>query len=196
VKTYPFVEADLFIGPPAETNFSYGYSKRLLHVLILAYRKQYGVAYSTFSPSNVYGPGDHFDSEASHFISALISKASALKDDDTLELWGTGEPLRQQLYVDDLCKIIPILLEKHNSDIPLIVAPHENLTIDMMTRTLMHLLNKENKIVYNKFLDGQYRKDGSNKELLNLIGNFEFTPFRDGIMKVFKWYNEQRVCEK
>ncbi len=84
--------------------------------------------YSTFCPSNLYGPGDNFDPDSSHFIAALIRKV-ATRDWDVVKMWGTGRPLRQHLYVKDLAALIPELLELHNSDIPLIVAPDENLTI-------------------------------------------------------------------
>ena len=75
---------------------------------------------------------NHFGSENSHFVPSLISKVLELQDGDTLELWGTGKPLRQELYVDDLCKIIPKLLLEHDSELPLIVAPQENLSIDVL----------------------------------------------------------------
>ena len=159
-----------------------------MHALILSYRKQYEVDYSTFSPSNVYGPDDHFDSENSHFIPSLISKASRLKEGDTLELWGTGKPLRQQLYVDDLCEMLPLLLDKHHGAEPLIVAPNENLSIDEMTTILISYLNIDLNIVYNDDLEGQYRKDGANDLLLETIGAYEFTPFDKGIVQTYNWY--------
>tara|TARA_E500000305_G_C4017979_1_gene236898 strand:- start:646 stop:1545 length:900 start_codon:yes stop_codon:yes gene_type:complete len=190
VSRYPFYENELFNGPPAPTNFSYGFSKRMLHALILSYRNQYGVNYSTFSPSNIYGPDDHFDSEKSHFVPALISKVSKINDYGVLELWGNGKPLRQQLYVDDLCKIMPILLDRHNDEQPLIVAPSENLSIDDMANILLQQVNKNVKIVYNNKLDGQFRKDGSNHRLRALLGgSFKFTPFREGVMITYQWYN-------
>ena len=189
LDSYPFREEDIFKGPPAETNFSYGYTKRALHVQSLSYRKQYGLNYSTFCPSNIYGPGDHFDSERSHFVPALISKIANARE-NMISLWGSGNCLRQQLYVDDLIKIIPTLLEKHNSDIPLIVAPDENLSINEMAETLINQLNKTIKIVYNNHMDGQFRKDGSNLKLRELIGNFEFTKFKDGIIKTYNWYKK------
>jgi GDP-L-fucose synthase len=115
-----------------------------------------------------------------------------MTDGDTLRLWGTGRPLRQQLYVDDLCNIIPRLLAHHNSDIPLIVAPDENLSIDEMAKTLISQLNKDVKIVYNNTLDGQFRKDGKNKHLKGILQeDFEFTKFKDGIMKTYNWYNSE-----
>ena len=188
VDEYPFTEESIFNGPCAETNFAYGYSKRLLHALILSYRKQYGVDYSTFSPSNVYGPDDHFDSDKSHFIPSLISKVSRLKEGSTLELWGTGKPLRQQLYVDDLCEIIPLLLDKHHGPEPLIVAPNENLSIDEMATILISYLKIGLNVVYNNDLEGQYRKDGANNLLLETIGPYEFTSFKDGIVQTYNWY--------
>ena len=103
---------------------------KLFIELVLATLKLYIKLFSvTFCPSNIYGPDDHFDTEKSHFVPALISKLVKAEDGETIELWGTGNPKRQQLYVDDLAEIIPILLEKHNSGIPLIVAPNENLSI-------------------------------------------------------------------
>jgi len=189
VEQYPFTEDEIYNGKPAETNFSYGFSKRLSQVQALSYRKQYGLNYSTFCPSNLYGIGDHFDSELSHFISALITKVSNAKEGDTVEMWGTGNPLRQHLYIDDLCKIIPELLEKHNSEVPLIVAPNENLSISHICDILNKISNKKLKFTFNGKLDGQYRKDGSNKKLHNLIGDYDYTTLEEGLKITYGWYN-------
>ena len=172
VDTYPLTEEDIFNGPPAATNISYGYAKRSLLIQILAYRKQYGLNYSSFCPSNLYGPGDNFDLVTSHFVPAMIRKFYEAKNGDEVEVWGTGKPLRQQLHVDDLANIIPILLEKHHSEIPLIVAPHENLSIESMVSTIKKKSGKKCEVVYNNKLDGQFRKDGSNRRLISLIGDF------------------------
>ena len=192
VASYPFTEEQIFNGAPAKTNFSYGYTKRALHVQTLSYRKQYGLNYSTFCPSNIYGPCDHFDTEKSHFIPALVSKLVKAEIGGAIELWGTGNPKRQQLYVDDLAEIIPVLLEKHNSDIPLIVAPNENLSIREMASIASNKIEKNIKISYNSNLDGQYRKDGSNERFLELVGGYEFTSFDEGIEKTIQWYLENK----
>ena len=189
---YPFKEEDLFHGAPAETNFAYGISKRGLHAQSCAYRKQYGLNYSTFCPSNIYGPEDNFDYDSSHFVPALIRKFCEASDGDVLEFWGTGQALRQEIYVDDLAKIIPVVLEKHHSDVPVIVSPHENFSILEMINILREQLNKDVQIKFNNELDGQFRKDGSNKYLLNLIGEFGFTPFAEGVKKTYNWYKENR----
>jgi GDP-L-fucose synthase len=115
-----------------------------------------------------------------------------VKDGGTVELWGTGNPKRQRLYVDDLARIIPVLLEKHNSSIPLIVAPNENLSIKEMADIVNNKIEKNVSIVYNGKLDGQFRKDGSNERFLELINNFEFTSFDVGVEKTIKWYLENK----
>ena len=191
LEHYPFSEKDFHKGSPTETNFPYGYSKRMLHVQSVAYRKQYGMNYSTFCPSNLYGPQDHFGSSSSHFVAALVHKFANLCDNKVIELWGTGTPLRQQLYVDDLCEIIPILLERHNSDIPLIVAPNENLSVHKMSQIITEVDKKRSvSFTFNGKLDGQYRKDGDNSMFLDLVGGYNFTSFREGIDKTYKWYIE------
>lgn len=190
VNRFPFNEGDFFGGPPTPTNFSYGMTKRMLQASSMAYREQYKRNYATFSPSNIYGPGDHFNKETSHFVAALIHKIADAKDGSTIELWGTGLPLRQQLYVDDLCDIIPLLLEKHNTSKPLIVAPSENLSILEMAQILVKKSGKDVTITFNGKMDGQFRKDGSNIELLRVIKNFNFTKFKDGVSNTYRWYLE------
>lgn len=181
VTNYPFTEEDFFSGPPNISNFSYGYSKRLLHIMISSYRKEYGVDYSTFSPSNVFGPGDHFFSKDSHFVAALVSKLICSEHGDKITLIGDGNALRQQLYVDDLCEIIPKLLYHHHSDIPLIISPEENLSIREMAEIGVSIVGRKLQIEFTGKNNGQYRKDGNNSKLKNLIGNFEFTSFNRGL---------------
>lgn len=188
VSSYPFDESNFLDGPPAETNMAYGFTKRMLWVHINSLRKQYGLDYSCFAPSNLYGPEDNFDLETSHFVAAAIRKIH--EADDAVEFWGTGNPLRQQLYVDDLCRAIPLLLDCHHDADPIIVAPHENLSIRDMVSTISSIIDKEVVISFNGKLDGQYRKDGSNAKFLQLCSDFKFTTFKEGIQKTYEWYTQ------
>lgn len=193
VDSYPFSEKNIFDGPPAKTNFSYGYSKRVMYAHCLAVRNQYGFNYSCFAPSNIYGPGDSFDNQqSSHFVAALVTKIAKAKDGDCLEFWGTGRPLRQQLYVEDLCKIIPILLQKYNGEEALIVAPNENLSIKEMIDIAIEISKKDITYTFNNKLDGQFRKDGSNKLLLS-IEDFIFTSFKEGFGKTYEQYLSEKT---
>ena len=177
VETYPLTEENIFDGPPAATNISYGYAKRSLFIQILAYRKQYGLNYSSFCPS--------------HFVPAMIRKFSEAEEGDTVEVWGTGKPLRQQLHVDDLANIIPVLLDKHHSEVPLIVAPYENLSISDMVSMIKQKSGKNCEVFYNNNLDGQFRKDGSNKKLIDLIGEYNFIDFKEGVRQTYDWYTNK-----
>ena len=192
LSNYPFNENNFFDGPPAKTNFSYGFSKRMLQVQCMSYRKQFGRNYSTFCPSNIYGPNDNFDLESSHFIPALIRKIYETTTDE-IEMWGTGKPKRQQLYVDDLAQIIPVLVQEHNTSAPLIVAPEENFSISEMCEIASCQIGKKIKFNFNNKLDGQYRKDGSNSMLRQLLGDdFKFTKLQDGIGLTYEWYKSSR----
>jgi len=194
VNKYPFTEKDILNGPPAFTNLSYGFTKRSLYAMSNAYRRQYGRNYSCFCPSNIYGPNDNFDLESSHFVPAMIRKFIEAKDGDTIEFWGTGEPLRQQLYVEDLAFFIPTLLKHHNSNIPMIVVPDENLSIRKMVEICKDLIGKNVKYFFNNSLDGQYRKDGDNSMFMNLIHEHlhtrELLPFKKGLEETIKWYKK------
>lgn len=188
LPSYPFSEDNIFDGPPSKSNLSYGYSKRAMLVQLNAYRCQYGVNYTAFSPSNIYGPHDTFCSDNSHFVPAMIRKLLQAKEGSEVVFWGTGAPLRQQLYVDDLVKIIPELLDKHNDDKPIIVSPDENLSIKEMVSICLDILNKNVRVVFNQDNDGQFRKDGANNKLKGLIKDLHFTNFKDGLEKTINWY--------
>jgi len=187
---YPYNEKRFYSGAPEETNLPYGFAKRCLHVHSCAIRKEHKLNYSTFAPCNVYGINDDFNLETSHFVSALIRKYVEAEDNACLEFYGSGRELRQQIYVDDLAKIIVLLLKMHNSNLPLIVAPTENLAIKEMIELFFNTINNPKNLTYkfNGRLSGQYRKDGSNKELIKLIKKFKFTPFEEGIKETYKWY--------
>lgn len=190
-ESYPMTEADLLKGEPTKTNYCYGYAKRNLYIQSKWYSKEYGVCYNTFTPSNIYGPDNKFDFEKGHLISSMIKKFDEAQPGDTITFWGTGHPLRQHLYVDDLVCLIPTLLEKHIDDMPLIVAPDENLSIKEIVETYREIENKSVNVEFNNKLDGQYRKDGSNKNLLKLVKGFEFTSLRDGLKLTNEWYKKQ-----
>lgn len=184
VKKYPMVEEDMFLGPPTTTNFSYGYSKRCLAVQIEAYNKQYNTKYNYITPCNLYSEYDNFNNDKKmHFITSLLKKIK--NSNETLNLLGTGKPLRQFMYAGDLAKVIKEIINQDITD-SFNVASSDNLSIDHMTKISLEILNKNLKVNYtNPELDGQYRKDVSNKKMLNYFPNFKFTSFREGIKKVY-----------
>lgn len=185
VDNYPMSEEDLFIGPPPSSNFSYGYAKRCLAVQIDAYNKQFNTKYNYLIPCNLYGDYDNLHNESKmHFITALLNKIRNSKD-NSLYLLGTGKPLRQFMYAGDLAKVIKEVINKDITE-SFNVAPNFNYSINEMAQMALEVTGKDYKIVYdNPELDGQYRKDVSNKKLLKILPNFKFTDLKEGLKQVY-----------
>ena len=184
VNSYPMKEEVMFDGPPTSTNFSYGYAKRALAVQIDAYNKQYSTKYNYLTPCNLYSEHDNFNNESKmHFMTALLKKIKSSKE--TLNLLGTGKPLRQFMYAGDLARIIKKVIDNNITN-SFNVATLENLSIDEMANISLNILNKNLKIKYSKpELDGQFRKDVSIDKMKKIIPNFEFTKFKEGVKKVY-----------
>ena len=187
---YPMSEKNLFNGPPADTNFSYALSKRAMAVHIESYVKQYQKQWCYLIPCNLYGEHDKFEHHHSHFVSALINKI--YKAEDSIELLGSGKPLRQFMYADDLANIIKYFIDnKVNENVN--VAPNYTYSIDEIARIGIKSCGKEHlKIIYkNQQLDGQFRKDVDSSKLLNILGDFKFTSLEKGIKKVYDNFSKR-----
>ena len=190
LDTYPMKEEDLFNGPPTPTNFSYGFSKRCMAVHIDSYVKQYEKKWCYLIPYNLYGEHDKYEEHHSHFVSALIKKINEAKD--TVEIWGTGKPLRQFMYAEDLARVIKYMIDNDIVD-NFNVAPEYVYSIEEITKIGMESCGKGDlEIVYdNTKPDGQYRKDVDSSKLLSIMDDFKFTTLKDGIGKVY-----DNFCER
>jgi len=185
VDNYPMNEEDLFKGPPPSSNFSYGYAKRCLAVQIDAYNKQFNTNYNYLIPCNLYGDYDNLHDESKmHFITALLNKIRNIKG-NSLHLLGTGKPLRQFMYAGDLADIIKLVIDNNITE-NFNVAPDFNYSINEMAKIALEVTENDYEIVYDQpHLDGQYRKDVSNKKLLNIFPNFKFTSLKEGLKQVY-----------
>jgi GDP-L-fucose synthase len=179
MDTYPMKESDLHMGPPTDTNFSYGYAKRSLAVQIKAYNQQYGTKYNYIIPCNMYGEHDKIDVVKSHFIAALLG-------DDHITLYGDGTPLRQFMCAKDLAFIIKRMIDNDIYD-DLNIATEENLSIDEMARIALRVTNNEDlEIRYdNTKPNGQFRKDISIERLKEVIPDYKFISLEEGIKDVY-----------
>src|SRR5207244_11024774 len=112
MSSQPIVDNSLLEGPLEPTNEWYGVPKIAGVKLCQAYRRQYGCDFITVVPTNLYGPGDNFDPLQSHVIPALIRKMHDAKTHglQSVELWGTGSPVREFLYVDDAADSLVCLM--------------------------------------------------------------------------------------
>ena len=183
VDSYPMTEEMLHKGPPTPTNFSYGYAKRSLAIQIDAYNKQYGTKYQYLTPSNLYGEHDKFG-ENSHFVAALIKKIhnAKINNHKTITLFGTGRPLRQFMYSDDLAYVIKKCISEEIYD-SFNVSNSENVSIHEIAKIALRACDAEHLTIEydSEKPDGQYRKDVSNEMLYKSIPDFSPTKLIDGI---------------
>ena len=116
----PFREDELWNGYPEESNAPYGLAKRMLAVLSDAYRRQHGLDSCVPVLANLYGPDDNFDLEDSHVIAAMVHKYVSAREEDEPQvvLWGTGEPTREFLYVDDAARALLLAAERAETSAP------------------------------------------------------------------------------
>lgn len=194
-KVYPMKEIDLFSGPPAPSNFSYGYAKRCLAVQIDACNIQYGTKYNYVIPSNLYSENDRIhDDKKTHFITALLKKIKLAEKLGKKEIivFGDGTPLRQFMYADDLAKIIKIMVTNDITDSFNIAPENQNYSISDMVNMTLKVLGKDDwNVIYDTDKpNGQYRKDVSIDIMKLHIKNFEFTKFEDGIKKTYAFLKQ------
>lgn len=190
----PFREDDLWNGYPEETNAPYGIAKKTLLVQLQAYRDQYGLNGIYLLPVNLYGPGDNFDPGSSHVIPALIKKCadSVQMGESKVEVWGTGEPTREFLFVDDAAAGIVLAAENYNGREPVNLGSGKEISI----KDLVHLIARETgfsgDIVWNSAKpDGQPRRVLDVSRAEELLGFHARTDFIDGLRLTVEWYKAQ-----
>jgi GDP-L-fucose synthase len=184
---YPLREEVLFMGPPTPTNFSYGYAKRCLAVQTEAYNKEYGLKYNYLIPCNLYSEYDKFIPGKAHFVADLVRKiVEAKKGDGKLRLFGTGSPLRQNMYAGDLARVIQLCVEKDITE-SFNVSVSQNLSIKETAEIALKACEAENvEISWDSTKpDGQYRKDVSNDKMLRLLPDFDFTTLEEGVYRTY-----------
>ena len=192
----PFQEADIWNGYPEETNAPYGIAKKALLVQLQAYREQYGLNGIYLLPVNLYGPGDQFDPAVSHVIPALIKKCvDAIRSGDSvIEIWGTGTPTREFLYVDDAAEGIVMAAERYDGREPVNLGSGKEISI----RDLVHLIARETgftgNIVWDRTKpDGQPRRALDTSRAAEAFGFRARTDFVEGLRQTIAWYRENHL---
>lgn len=195
ISSYPITEDMLHDGPPAVTNFSYGYAKRSLAVQIDAYNAQYDTNYQYLTPCNLYGEYDKYGSN-SHFVAALIKKIHLAKvsGEKKITLMGDGSPLRQFMHSDDFAYVIDYCL-KNDIFTNMNVAVKENLSIKEMAEIAKKAMDAEDIEIEFDITkpNGQLRKDVSIDLLLESIPSFNPINLLDGIQKTYKHLTENNI---
>jgi GDP-L-fucose synthase len=191
----PFSEDDLWDGYPEETNAPYGVAKKMLLVQAQAYRQQYGFNAVYLIPVNLYGPGDNFDLNTSHVIPALIRKCIEARraGAKVVEVWGSGSPTREFLYVDDAARGIMLATERYDKPDPVNLGTSEEISVRDLVALIAELTGFEGEIRYDRSKpDGQPRRKLNVERAKREFGFVAETPFRVGLQRTIEWFEARQ----
>ena len=187
---YPLSPEKIHLGKPHYSNDAYAYAKRMSDIQIQAYREQFGCEYFSVIPTNIYGPGDNYNLQNGHVVPTLIHKFYLAKKNNTpVEIWGTGKPLREFIYSEDVANLTSRLLENYSGSDPVILSTSQEVSIAELAEIIKNSINYKGKIIYQKEKpDGQFRKPSDNSVIKDLFPDFKFTPIEEGIQKSIDWF--------
>jgi GDP-L-fucose synthase len=199
--TFPINENMIHDGPPHFSNAAYAYAKRMIDVQNRAYHQQFGCMFTSVIPTNIYGPNDNYHLDDSHVIPGLIHKFyNAKQRGENMTVMGTGRPLRQFIFSEDLARLFVWTLRHYNEPAPIIlsVGEEDEVTIAKVVELIAQAMDFKGEIVFDTSkADGQYKKTASNAKLLRLNPEFQFTPIRDGIRQAVQWFiDNYATCRK
>jgi GDP-L-fucose synthase len=188
----PIKEEYLMTGPLERTNSAYAIAKIAGIELINSYRKEFGYKWISLMPTNLYGPQDNFDLESSHVLPALIRRFIDAKNESkpSVTLWGSGNPRREFLHVDDLASAVEISVESYDSDLHLNIGTGKDLTIKELSSLISELTGFDGEILWDT-----NKPDGTPRKALDItrVQKLGWTPkisLRDGIQSTIDWYKE------
>jgi GDP-L-fucose synthase len=186
----PICEEALLTGPLEETNESYAVAKIAGIAQVTAIRRQYRLPYITAMPTNLYGPGDNFDTRDSHVVPAMLRRfhEAVSADAPHVTCWGTGLPRRDLMHVDDFADACHFLLDHYDDDRPINVGSGADITISEIARIVAEIVGYRGEIRWDPS-----EPDGTPRKLLDVqrmtgLGWSAKTPFAEGIRMTYEWF--------
>ena len=174
----PMKESYLLSGKLEETNDTYAIAKIAGIIMCYSYSKKYKLNYQSLMPPNLYGPGDNYNLETSHFFPALLKKIylAKKKGKKYLNVWGTGKPRRELMFVEDFAEALIFFMKKKIKEPFINIGTGKDFSIDWYAKYIMKRLNVKLRIIYNK-----NRSDGMPKKCLdiNLAKKYGWRPNND-----------------
>jgi GDP-L-fucose synthase len=191
-------EDDLWAGPCHASVVNYGLTKKMMAVQAQAYKKQYGLDSTHLILTNLYGPGDSYNPDRSHVVAALVRKfvEAEIARAATVEVWGTGKPVREFIYVEDCADAIVLAAETYDdASKPLNIGTGIGTTIRELAETICDVSGYQGKLVWNSD-----KPDGAMLKVLDvarmtraLDGWRPPTDLRTGLEKTITWYRANKA---
>ena len=183
----PIPEDSLLTGALEPTNEWYAIAKIAGIKLMQAYRQQYGRDWISAMPTNLYGPGDNYDLNSSHVLPALLRKFHEAKaaGATSVELWGSGTPLREFMHCDDLADALVFLLKEYSGHSHVNVGSGTEVSIRALAETIARVVGYEAELVFDAS-----KPDGTPRKLmdsttLHRLGWNQARPLEDGIRQTY-----------
>jgi GDP-L-fucose synthase len=195
----PLKEESLLSGYLEETNEPYAIAKIAGIKLCENFYRQYGCNFYSVMPTNLYGPHDNFNLETSHVLPAFIRKFHEAKVNNhkSVTIWGSGKPMREFLYVEDLADAILFLTENVNANdlyekgiSQINIGSGKDITVDDLAKLIAEIVGYEGKIIHDK-----EKPDGTPRKLMdvsriNKLGWKYKTELREGLEKTYQWFKD------
>lgn len=186
----PLKEDYLLSGPLEPTNKPYAVAKIAGIVMAQSYRKQYGMTCVSVMPTNLYGPGDNFNLQDSHVIPAILRKTHEAKMSQSrfVEIWGSGNSLREFLHVDDMADACVFLMENYDSGEPINIGSGQDVSIRELALMIKDVVDFPGEIRFNTSMP-----DGTPRKLLDVskltgLGWKPAIGLREGLATTYEWY--------
>ena len=189
-----YEEASFWNGPIHPSVLSYGSTRRMMDVLARCYKAQYGVRSANVFVPNMYGPFDSTNPNKTHALNALVIKFVLAKKQGAreIEVWGTGKPIREWLYVKDFARVVRRLIEaREEVASPVNVAQNHGHSVDELVAIISARVGFEGQIVKNtRYPDGSAKKVMNDTLFRQKFPDFKFTSFDQGLAETIEYYRE------
>lgn len=192
MASQPIKEEYLLTGALEETNEAYAVAKIAGLEMCKFFKRQYGDNFISCMPTNLYGPNDNFDLKSSHVLPALIRKFHEAKvnGSEIVEVWGTGTPLREFIYVDDMAAACVFLMENYDGEQHVNIGTGEEVSIRQLAETVKEVVGFQGELLFNTDMpDGTPRKL-TTVDKLHELGFMHKVALNDGIKLAYEWFLE------
>ncbi|GIR20153.1 GDP-L-fucose synthase [bacterium] len=186
----PIEESSIMTGKLEPTNSPYAMAKLSAIEIGDAIFQEYGHSITNLMPTNLYGPHDHFSENDSHVIPGMIHKMHIAKKEnkESFNIWGSGKPLREFLYVDDLSLAIKKIIEERPENPLINIGSGEEITISKLAYMIKEVIGYQGELKFDKSMP-----DGNPRKLLNseIIKNLGWSPkhkLKEGLNLTYEWY--------
>ena len=187
-------EKEWWNGIPHHSALSYASSRRMSYVISLGYFQQFGIITKNLVLPGIYGPGDHTDTDRTHALDGMIIRMimAMKRNEKTFEIWGSGKPIREWCFVEDLLRIINMTIKKDiNLQYPVNVGQKKGYSIKKSAEIIADLIKYDGTLMFNtNYADGAKVKILDNVNFKTIFHNFTFTDFKTGIEKTVDYYTK------